>query len=96
METVSSVATLVRLVQSRRARSNDLDDEIASQAKRRMLASSYREIREIDCECFDGLLILRGRLSSFFLLQTAQESVRDLAKVNAVLNQVEVVWLARG
>jgi osmotically-inducible protein OsmY len=46
---------------------------------------------QITCECHDGVLVLRGRLPSFYEKQVAQEALRTLEGVDQIVNQIEVV-----
>jgi osmotically-inducible protein OsmY len=47
--------------------------------------------RQVFCENHDGVLLLRGRVSSFYEKQLAQEAVRKLEGVDQIVNQIEVV-----
>ena len=53
--------------------------------------SSYSELRTIQCESRDDVLILRGQVSTFFMKQLAQERIRSIKGVNAVINDLQVV-----
>jgi osmotically-inducible protein OsmY len=61
---------------------------VAEHALQERLASASRQIA---CEFHEGSLILRGRLSSFYEKQLAQEALRRLAGVDQIVNQIEVV-----
>lgn len=52
--------------------------------------SPYRSVRAILCECRDGILFLKGRLSSFYYKQVAQETVAKVKGVNQVVNEIDV------
>ena len=60
-------------------------------AQGRLQASPYLSIRRIFCMYDEGMLILRGRLPSFFHKQLAQASVADIEGVKQVVNQIEVL-----
>ena len=47
-------------------------------------------IRQISCECHQGVLYLRGTVTSFYHKQLAQEAVR-LPGVRQVVNEIEVI-----
>jgi osmotically-inducible protein OsmY len=47
--------------------------------------------RQITCEYHEGVLLLRGRLSSFYEKQLAQEALRTLEGVDQIVNKIEVV-----
>jgi hypothetical protein len=48
---------------------------------------------DVTCELNDGMLILHGRVSTYFQKQLAQEAVINLDGVTQVMNQIEVVGL---
>jgi osmotically-inducible protein OsmY len=50
-----------------------------------------RFVTGVSCEYCDGVLYLRGRSNSFYQKQMAQEVVRRMEGVAAVVNQIEVV-----
>ena len=53
--------------------------------------SSYRAVRHVSCEVCGCVLILRGRVPSFYMKQIAQEEVRQLLDGSLVIqNQLEV------
>jgi osmotically-inducible protein OsmY len=51
----------------------------------------YRALKHVSCECRGGVLVLRGRLPSYYLKQVAQEVVARLEGVQVVDNQIQVV-----
>ena len=53
-------------------------------------SSSYRPLRELVCQVRDGVVILSGVVSSFFLKQMAQAVVLRLERVERVRNLIEV------
>jgi osmotically-inducible protein OsmY len=65
--------------------------EIAAIAEACLSASSHPALRKVFCKYDDGVLVLRGRLNSFFHTQLAQETVRKVAGVERVVNQIEIV-----
>jgi osmotically-inducible protein OsmY len=68
-----------------------LSRHVAAVAEARLGASSHRALRTIFCTCDQGVLVLRGRLSTYFHKQLAQEIVADIEGVEQVVNQIEVV-----
>jgi len=64
---------------------------VVARAKERLQMASYTSVRDVSCEYDDGVLILRGQVSTFFEKQLAQEAVAKLDGVRQVANQVEVV-----
>lgn len=66
--------------------------QLADAAKKRLGTTPYSRIRGLTCECDErGVLYLRGRLSSFYQKQLAQEAVAGLPGVVGIVNQAEVV-----
>jgi osmotically-inducible protein OsmY len=65
-------------------------EEIADAARELLRGSPYGSLRTVSCECTDGVLFLRGRLSSFYHKQLAQEVVAGIAGVIQVINEIEV------
>ena len=64
---------------------------VARDALRFFRSSSYSELRTIQCESREGVLILRGQVSTFFMKQLAQERIRSIEGVLAVINDLKVV-----
>lgn len=58
--------------------------------KDRLQGSAYPSMRRLECEVYDGVLILSGRVPSFFEKQVAQETLAGLAGVKRIINCVEV------
>ena len=58
----------------------------------RLSTSGYAELKRVRCEfeLHGHLLTLRGRVSSYYLKQLAQEVVRMLDGVDQVVNLIEV------
>ena len=48
-------------------------------------------VNRVSCEYDGGVLFLRGRSRSFYEKQIAQESVKGIAGVDRVVNEIEVV-----
>ena len=60
-------------------------------AEGRLRGNPYLALRNVSCECRDGVLVLRGCLPSYHLKQLAQEAVAPLDGAQAVDNQIVVV-----
>jgi hypothetical protein len=65
-------------------------DDVAEVARGRLCNSPYPAIRTVSCDFENGILLLRGRLTSFHHKQLAQETVR-LAGVGQIVNAIEVI-----
>ncbi len=66
------------------------DRKIAEAATQRLRTSPYLPLRDLRCECIDGVLTLAGRVPSFYHRQIAQASVRDLAGILQINDQLQV------
>jgi osmotically-inducible protein OsmY len=60
---------------------------VAAVAEARYRANSHR----ISCNADGGVLVLEGRLSTFYQKQLAPEIVANVEGVERVVNQIEVV-----
>jgi hypothetical protein len=65
--------------------------EIAKAARICLRKSPYPAIRNLSCECDCGVLVLRGRLSSFYEKQLAQVVISQLPGIIQLANEAEVV-----
>ena len=74
-------------------RSRALEEAILGEARQRLHACGYEELRSITCEYHEGMIILRGRLSSFYLKQLAQEAIRTQPGVTIIVNTTDVAVL---
>lgn len=63
---------------------------IAEAAKECLQNSPYRPLRGVLCECDWGVLLLRGRLPSFYHKQLAQQAVASVKGVSQIINEIEV------
>ena len=64
---------------------------VTKQAQEVLRTSPYKPIRRVACTYQDGMLVLRGRLRTFFHKQLAQEAVARVDGVRQVVNEIEVV-----
>lgn len=63
---------------------------IAEAARELLRGSPYGSLGTVSCDSTDGVLFLRGRLSSFYHKQLAQEVVARIVGVTQVINEIEV------
>ena len=54
--------------------------------------NSHIPARQVSCEYEQGVLLLRGRLATYYQKQVAQEAVRGLDGVVQIVNSIEVDW----
>jgi len=77
-------------------RSRPKEDATLDETRRRLSACGLKELCSLVCEYHEGMLVLRGNLSSHYLKQLAQEAVRTQPGVNLIVNATDVVtpsWL---
>ena len=63
---------------------------VAEAAKRRLRRDMYLFNKQISCEYYEGVLILRGCVPSYYLKQVAQALVADVEGVQDVDNKIQV------
>ncbi len=63
---------------------------VQAEAQSRLRTSGYHELQLISCEFHEGVLTLRGQVSTFYLKQVAQTLIRDLHGVGEINNRLEV------
>jgi osmotically-inducible protein OsmY len=69
------------------------DDRLLDDAQQRLNSCGIRELCSIECDCQDGKLTLRGRLSSYYLKQKAQEALRSLRDIESIVNETVVAQI---
>ena len=64
--------------------------EVLRAARDRLKSSPYCPLRSVSCECRQGVLVLRGKLPTFYQKQLAQETVAKVEGVTEVVNETVV------
>src|SRR5947209_1876441 len=64
--------------------------DIAEHAESRLRGNSYLALKNICCKYQDGILTLRGCVSSYYLKQVAQTAVAQIEGVHRVVNEIVV------
>jgi hypothetical protein len=64
---------------------------ITELAERKLHSKPYQALKNVSCGLEDDVLVLQGRLPSYYLKQVAQEAVVRLEGVGAVDNQIQVM-----
>jgi osmotically-inducible protein OsmY len=75
-------------------RSRPHDGSILDGASCRLRRSGYHQLRRITFDFHEGVLTLRGIVSSFFLKQLAHALVANVEGVDEVANRLEVRYPA--
>ena len=70
-------------------------DKICQIAAARLHNSPYAALRTVECQYRDGVLVLRGRLQTYYLKQMAQAMMTELDGVMEIANSIEVVRASR-
>lgn len=73
----------------------NLSDLTSEAAQACLRESRCQAFAAVSCRCESGVLLLRGRVSSYFLKQVAQESVARCDGVTHVVNEIDVSPLER-
>jgi len=68
--------------------------DVAVAAEQRLRQSWYQPLWTITCHYHEGMVFLRGRVNSYYLKQLAQETIRNVAGVEQIVNEIEVVFAA--
>ena len=63
---------------------------VEAEAQARLHKSGYHELHLVSCEFHEGVLTLRGSVSSYHLKQLAQELIRQVDDAEEVNNRLEV------
>lgn len=77
-------------VVSQRPEISEVESGMVENAKKHLRERGYEELRNVTCEYFDGVLVLRGRVSSYFLKQMAQVAVHGISGISFVRNAIDV------
>jgi osmotically-inducible protein OsmY len=70
--------------------SDEFGARVATRARDRLAHCGYAELARVQVSYRQGTLMLRGRLTSQYLKQVAQELVCRIEGVSGVVNQIEV------
>lgn len=74
----------------RSSTSNSEDVSFCERAKAVLRSSGYFALARVQCEIFNGVVVLSGEVPSFYLKQLAQALVSTLSLHREVRNQVLV------
>ena len=66
------------------------EKQVIEAGQTRLRTSGYRQLHFVSCEFHEGVLTLRGYVSTFHLKQIAQTLIRDLDGVGEINNRLEV------
>ncbi len=66
-------------------------NDLAQVARSCLQTTPYADVKAVQCECHEGVLVLRGRVSTYYHKQLAQEAVRDIQGIESIVNVVGVI-----
>ena len=78
-------------VPSHKTMVSSLGDMLAVAAESRLLQSPYSELHHVTCEWVQGVVVLRGRVSRYYLKQVAQTIVSQVVGVDDIDNQLKIL-----
>lgn len=67
------------------------DEALAAAAQARLQRSPYHVMRQVACQCQHGVLILTGRVPSYYHKQHAEELTAGLPGMRDISNQLQVI-----
>jgi hypothetical protein len=70
------------------------DQLLCDAAYRQLRSCGYRHLSWLRCEVADGVVVLSGRLPSFYLKQVAQTVVQKLDALKGLKNHIQVCELS--
>lgn len=83
---------IVTVHAKRRDQGHDADQVLQQRAESLLRNSPYLTGQRLDLESQEGRLTLKGKVSTYFQKQMAQESLKVMDGVVAIDNQLEVTW----
>jgi CheY-like chemotaxis protein len=64
---------------------------VADRVEKQLRSNPYLALKNVSCECRDGVLTLRGCLPTYYLKQMAQAAAAGVEGVGRIENRIEVV-----
>jgi osmotically-inducible protein OsmY len=65
--------------------------DLAELARSCLQTNPHEDIKSLECEYHEGVLLLRGQVHTYYHKQLAQEAVRDIQGIESIANVVKVV-----
>ena len=69
---------------------SSVSEHMALKIRHRLHATGYHALQAIDYEYHEGMVILRGRVSTYYMKQLAQSVLMADPMVQAIVNLIEV------
>lgn len=67
------------------------DARVAERIEQALRATGYQSLRDVEIFVADGLVVLRGKLPSYYMKQVTQAAVRAVRGVRGVRDELDVV-----
>lgn len=67
------------------------EELIVSHIRQALENSGYEQLRKIQAYYHHGRVVLQGRVTTYYLKQVAQESIRVIPEVNEIDNDLQVL-----
>lgn len=71
-------------------RLDTISDSILDKIRKGLRSSGHPMLRHVECDYHEGIVILRGRVPTYYLKQVAQSIVLSHSGVEELVNQIEV------
>ena len=65
-------------------------EAIVMEIRRRLCSTGYHALRSVECEYCDGMVVLRGRVPTYYYKQLAQAALLVDSLVTTVVNLIDV------
>jgi hypothetical protein len=65
-------------------------ERVLLEARRRLRATGHRALRQVECEYFNGVVVLRGRVPTYYAKQIAQAVLLIDPVARRVVNLIDV------
>ena len=75
---------------TREDRRDTASERVLREIRRRLCAAGYHVLQQIECEYFDGVVVLRGCVPTYYLKQIAQAVLLATPIVEEVVNLIDV------
>ncbi|MCA9190116.1 MAG: BON domain-containing protein [Planctomycetales bacterium] len=73
---------------------NDPANDLLHRVDNAIKGSPHLAGHQVFCQAESGVIVLHGRVGSFFQKQMAQEVLKKLSGIEKIVNELEVDWLA--
>jgi len=94
LERTTTVRTALRtadsLSRTSTADPSEVVDAVAALCQQKLNASHYADLRQVVCHFHEGMLTMRGTVSTYYMKQLAYAAVRDVPGAESIVDRIEV------